>query len=415
MLPVAARDRLHMPISNAQYVTSADKAAPTPAAEPLFAFADLHLDVVDDPSELEAEWRLLAALPRNSLHQDFDWCMAWWSAHRTAPLIVRGRMHDRTVLILPLEQAIHLTLRIATVPGGRFNNLNSGLFSADFPDPSPEELRVIVESLSKILSGKADLLLVDTLARTWNGVTHPFARLATAEHPTRTFQLPLLRDTEQTIRQLNAKTRNRRYRIQCRRLNAVGGFDHICPGSADEQHALLDLFFQQKAQRFAAFGLPDVFQPASVRAFLHALIDRSRDGRDRILTMHAIRLREEKDGRIAAIAALSRKGGHVLCQFSSIDDGLHPEASPGDLLFRLMIEQAIEEGATIFDFGLGDQPYKRSWCTQETVLHDILLPLTRRGRLAYPVLAALPRVKAAVKKNVALYSLMQKLRTAVSR
>ena len=404
-----------MPVSNADLVTPVDAAAPMPAAQARPALADLHLDVLSNPVELEAEWRALAALPRNSLNQGYDWCMAWWSAHGRSPLILRGRIDGRTIVILPLDISTSLGLRIAAMPGGRFNNFNTGLFSADFPEPSPEELRVIVESIREKLAGLSDILLIEALPSSWSVSRHPLAQLATGEHPTRSFQLPLLPDIDQTIRQLNAKTRNRRFRIQRRRLEAAGGFEHICPQSAPEQHALLDLFFEQKARRFATFGLPDVFQPAAVQTFLHGLADRTEDSRDGILSLHAIRLRGEHEGRIAAIAALSRKGGHVLCQFSSIDETLFPEASPGDLLFRLMIEQSIEEGATVFDFGLGDQAYKRSWCTQETVLHDILLPMTGKGRIAHPLLAAVARMKTVIKGNAMLYSIAQRLRTALGR
>lgn len=399
-----------MPSPTTQSMPYDDPAPVIPAGGPRLAVADLRLDALDELEAIEAEWQALASLPRNSLHQDLAWCSAWWSAHGAHPLLLRGRIDGRTVMILPLVQSRRPGLRIARFPGERFNNVNTGLFSQDFPALSPHEQAALTDLVRQSLFASADLLLLDKLPQEWAGAANPLHGLASNEHQDRSFQLPLLADMEQTIGQLNAKTRKRKYRIQCRRLEAAGGFEHVCPEGLEEQHALLDLFFRQKAQRFTAFGLPDAFQPESIRAFLHGLLNRSTEGPDHALRLHAIRLRGEHEGCIAAIAALSRKGSYALCQFSSIDGSLLPEASPGELLFWLTIEQAIEEGATVFDFGMGDQPYKRSWCSQETVMYDALLPLTWRGRLALPAFLAGSRLKAAIKKNAALYSLAQKLR-----
>src|SRR3546814_8936772 len=90
---------------------------------------------------------LLSALPRNSLHQSFDWCHAWWNSHGRAPLVVRGRLDGRTVMILPLDVTSTGGFRIAFLAGSRFNNLNTGLFSADFPTPAAAELQILGDAL----------------------------------------------------------------------------------------------------------------------------------------------------------------------------------------------------------------------------------------------------------------------------
>jgi CelD/BcsL family acetyltransferase involved in cellulose biosynthesis len=124
-----------------------------------------------------------------------------------------------------------------------------------------------------------------------------------------------------------------------------------------------------------------------------------------------VRLRGENDGRIAAIAGLSRKGDHVICQFGSIDDTIAADASPGEFLFYLAIDKLCGEGVRLFDFGIGDQPYKRSWCTIETRQHDVLWPTT----LAGATVAALHRAKAGAKRRIKqspqVYAFLQRLRS----
>jgi CelD/BcsL family acetyltransferase involved in cellulose biosynthesis len=81
-----------------------------------------------------------------------------------------------------------------------------------------------------------------------------------------------------------------------------------------------------------------------------------------------------------AVAGLTIKDGHVTCQFGSIDETVAADVSAGELLFYLMIEQASSSGHKVFDFGVGDQLYKRSWCPQRTDLVDCYVPLNLKGR-----------------------------------
>lgn len=380
-------------------------------AERSVRFAELTLAVVTDPRSIEAEWRRLEKLGKNSLHQGFDWCQAWAQAHQSELAIVRGLAGERTLFILPLEIVRERGVRIARFPGHRFNNINTGLFDADLALPDAEEVQNLAWSLRLALKDRADLVLLDNLPLVWRGIAHPLAGLATIENQNHSFQLPLFANFEATLAQLNAKSRRKKFRSSLRKLEAVGGHEHVIATAPDEKHALLDLFFHQKGERLRLFGLPDVFSTPDIRDFFHRLLDAPVEGYDTPLVLHAIRMKGENEGHVSAIAGLSRKGDHVLCQFSSIDETVCPEASPGEVLFYLMIEQACHEGASVFDFGIGDQPYKRNWCRQETVQHDIILPLTWKGSLMRPALIGVTMAKAAVKRNPHLYAMAQRWRS----
>ncbi|SFB50481.1 Acetyltransferase involved in cellulose biosynthesis, CelD/BcsL family [Rhizobium sp. NFR07] len=380
------------------------------ADEPSMGFADLEIALVHDDHSLEEAWRSLQQREWNSLNQSLDWCRAWAEAHEHELLIVTGSVRGRILLLLPLEIVASKFCKTARFPGGRFNNINTGLFSEELVAPNPEELQQFRSAVARALRGRADLLVLDQVPLQWKGLSHPLGVLASVENQNRSFQLPLLSTMEATLAQLNAKTRRKKFRSQTRKLEALGGFEHVVATSTQQQHMLLDCFFSQKGARLQAFGLPDVFHSAETRDFLHRLIGSPAHGRDTSLAMQAIRLKGEHEGHIAAVSGLSRKGDHVLCQFSSIDESIGAEASPGELLFWLAVERSIAEGATLFDFGIGDQLYKRSWCSQETVHHDILLPVSTRGRVMAPLLVAETRLKAAIKKRPRLYALAQRWR-----
>ncbi len=372
---------------------------------------DLSIAVHTDMRAVERAWRQLEADPWNSVHQAFDWCYAWVQTHDNPIAIVEGRLGGALAFILPLEIESRAMVRTAQFIGSAFTNYNSGLFSADFRRKADTlSIEEIANRLGQALAGRADLIRFTHIPLSWRGERHPLSDLATVRNPNAAFQLPLGPDMEATISPLNAKARRKKFRSQVRKLEAAGGFDHIRATSAAEKTALLDTFFRQKAARFDAQGLPNVFQPAETQAFFHMVLEMDRGGADVPLELHALRLKGEHAGKIAAISGLSRKGDHVICQFGSIDDTLMPEASPGELLFWLMIERAALTGASLFDFGIGDQDYKRRWCRAETVHHDLMIAITPRGRLAERLLKALTRTKAAIKNNARLYAAIQRLR-----
>ncbi|WP_245408988.1 GNAT family N-acetyltransferase [Rhizobium wuzhouense] len=388
----------------------------TPTATAVDEDLGLAITVHSDMRAVERAWRQLEADPWNSMHQAFDWCYAWAQTHGNPLAIIEGRLDGALAFVLPLEIESRATVRTAQFIGSAFTNYNSGLFSADFRHKAEHfPAGAITRALAAALANRTDLIHLTHVPLDWRGEPHPFADLPKVLNPNPAFQLALGADMDATIAPLNAKARRKKFRSQVRKLEAVGGFDHIRATSPADKSMLLETFFRQKAARFEAQGLPNVFQPAETQAFFHMVLEMDRGGSDVPLELHALRLKGDYAGKIAAIAGLSRKGDHVICQFGSIDDTLMREASPGELLFWLMIERAALTGASLFDFGIGDQDYKRRWCRSETLHHDLMVAISPRGQIAEQLLRVLTRTKAAIKNNARLYSLIQRIRAMGSK
>ncbi|ACP24803.1 hypothetical protein NGR_c10140 [Sinorhizobium fredii NGR234] len=387
----------------------AHAAVETRPAEPIT------LSVHRDLAEVEADWRALDANKLNSLHQSFDWCAAWKRAHRSQLLVVRGALGKQLLFLLPFEIESGCFFRTARLIATAHSNLNTGLFAADVDRaPRGELCRALTEGIRRALRAYADVVALEKTPALWRGLPHPLAALPGIANPNASFQLGLLGDMERTLTQLNAKRRRKKMRLSERRLAELGGYDYVVAREPADAHALLDAFFRQKTARLEAQGLPDVFDNSEIRAFFRLLIDRPSAG-DRLLELNAIRLRGEHEGRVIAVTGLSRKGDHVICQFGSIDHMIAADSSPGELLLYRVIERLCGEGVALFDFGIGDQPYKRSWCTMETPLRDITLPLTLRGHAAAGLHRAVVRAKRTIKANKTLYALVQRGRRRILR
>jgi len=374
------------------------------------AIADLDITVHTKLEPLESDWRALEKDPLASLHQGYEWCRSWVRAYDRPLAVLKGTAQGKAAFILPIEIESRQGVRIAKFIGADHSNINTGLFSAAFLEGAGGlDAGRFAAILREALQGKADVLLLQNMPLEWRGRENPLKLLPMVQNQNHAYQLPLLENFEATLKQLNAKSRRKKFRVQSKRLEAIGGFDYIDGGSSSEQHAFLDRFFAQKAERFKAFGQPDVFADAETRAFLHGLID-VRNGDGFRLQMHALRLKGENEGHIAALSGISRKGDHVICQFSSIDERLAAEASPGEFLYWQMISSLHGKGVALFDFGLGDQLYKRSWAPVETDHHDVVLAISRIGSIAGLAHRAVTRSKAYIKARPGLYKFAQRLR-----
>ena len=70
----------------------------------------------------------------------------------------------------------------------------------------------------------------------------------------------------------------------------------------------------------------------------------------------------------------------------------------------------LEHGCTLFDFTIGDEPYKREWCDTEIRLCDYVAPASWRGWLAAVPTVRFRRLKRCIKRNPTAWALVRKAR-----
>jgi CelD/BcsL family acetyltransferase involved in cellulose biosynthesis len=364
---------------------------------------------------LEEAWRGLEALGINSLHHGYDWCRAWINEFSRPLAIVEGRLDGKIAFILPLEIVRGRMFTSAQFIGAEHSNLNTGLMSEAFLDAADPHLMAAVGAAIRSTVTGADFVLLTNIPQTWRGRSMPFAMLHGVENQNHAFALTMQPDFAATLAQLSAKRRRKKFGQSHRRLESMGSYTHVVAESPEEKRHFLDLFFEQKGQRLIELDLPNVFSCNRTREFLHRLAQLPQTDDRFALRLHALRMTGgEHAGEIPAIAGLSRKGDHLIVQFCTIGSGPLTQAAPGELLFHLMVERYNAGGGLqLFDFGIGDMPFKRAWTNVETVQVNVTLPLTQLGRLAALKEETTTRLKAAIKQNPAVYSFLQRIRARV--
>ncbi|WP_417417575.1 GNAT family N-acetyltransferase [Hoeflea sp.] len=367
--------------------------------------------VTSHPGAVLALWQDLEADPAVAFHQSRAWVEAWAQGTGKDLAIVTLEQDGAPFAILPLEIERMGGLKIARFAGTAYSNENTGLIGTGKSNRiEPVSAAQLAAALSR--GGlSADIVLFDKMTPD-AAARVPFSRLPRVFHQNPSFQLPLFEDFNAVLAQINGKRRRKKFRVSERRLEAMGGYKHITGDTDAEALRLLDTFLQQKSVRLTAQGLPNVFADPGIQAFLRQLATTRDTNGSPALELHGIELAGgDHAGRIISVAGLTTKDRHVTCQFGSIDENVAADVSAGELLFYRMIERASAAGHQVFDFGVGDQLYKRSWCPQRTELVDCYVPLNFKGRLAAPLIAGMIRLKRQIKTSPMLHKIAARVRS----
>lgn len=334
------------------------------------------------------------------------WVRHWAGTTGPDAILATSNLDGRPLLALALEVERSGPFRVARFMGGGHANGNFAPIDAARPEAlTCRTLRPLFDAIAEARPD-VDVVALQRLAPELEGVANPLAALPAFASPNPSLAIDLTGGFEAVLSRTSGKRKRKKNRSQMRKLEAAGGFRRIEATSPQEVNALLEAFFAMKEARFRRMGIANVFGDAKVRAFFHALFAGALAQRSPPFVLHGL----EVAGKLRAVTGSSRAGKRLICEFGSIADDELAFASPGDFLFFANIEEACAQGLEIYDFSVGDEPYKRQWCDLETRHLDVLVPLTAKGRALALLLRQDARLKSFVKKNPVVWQLTKKLR-----
>lgn len=370
------------------------------------------IDIVTDIYDLEDDWRQIEAEEHISVHQSFNWCRAWCDNHNIKPIFVTVTINSRIEFILPLEVQSQFGIKRARLIGSDHSNVNFLLASKAFLlQMRPSFIEELRSELKKISLPFAAIHL-EKMRSSFMGVPNPFNSVTNVLNQNPSFQLPLLGTPEETFAQINAKRKRKMARGTAKKLSAIGEQKYIISSSIAENEKIISAFFSQKAKRFASKGLPNAFGSEDIQGFFVDLCALEQDDIGK-LELHAITLQQKDEiSEVIAIAAVTVKNGHTICHFSSFNEDIAAQTntSLGEFLFYHVIENMGQRGMRLFDFGIGDQPYKHSWCTIRTEHYDGFIALNVSGHIAASLEAYKIAIKRKIKSSPQLFKLANRFR-----
>lgn len=349
-----------------------------------------------------------AAFCRRAVHgpaQHPLWVGAWVEEVNADALVVTASRDGAPLFMLALEVVAKGPFRIARFIGGNHANGNFAAMARDGGEaPAQGAGKAIVAAL-RAARPDLDLVLLSRQNPHFDGLPNPLSRLATMTSPNISLAARLDGGFEALLERSGRRRKVRHYKKRLARFRQGGGFRLIEAATPQEVSTLIDAFFVLKGERLRKMGIANVFDGDAMEAFFRKLFASALDTAPAPFVLHGL----EANGKVVAVNGLSVTDHGFVFEFSGIDDS-DPATSPGYFLNYNTIEWACRLDKRLFDFSVGDEPYKRSWADVETWQFETLLPLTARGR----VLALYERGRAGavrrLKANDRLWELAKKLR-----
>lgn len=335
--------------------------------------------------------------------QGFAWISTWVAHTRPDFLVASLAGESGNLFALALEVTQSGPFRVARFMGGRHANGN-------FPPVAPARMaRADIDAVVtavKRARPDIDMLAFERLADRLDGLENPLLLLPHAPSANLSLAIDLKGGFDELLTRVSGRRKRKKHRAQARKFEAAGGYRRIQAKTPAETNALLDAFFVMKDERFRKMGISNVFGDPAVQSFFRALFSDALADKEPAFLLHGL----EVDGKLRAVTGSSRAGKRLVCEFGSIADDDLSHTSPGDFLFFENIREACETGFDVYDFSVGDEPYKRLWCDIETVHFDAFVPLTAKGRLLSGGMRATNRLKSLVKGSPAVWRIAKALR-----
>jgi CelD/BcsL family acetyltransferase involved in cellulose biosynthesis len=347
------------------------------------------------PDLLQAYAVLAASTPTGAAQRP-EWVAAWSSTVNPDCILAVARQGADLAFALPLEIVRQGPFRVARVPGGSHANGNFFAASPAFRR-SLHAGRQMAAAFRAVAAARpdVDMIALERLAPSLAGLGNPLDALPHAESPNIALAADLAGGFEALVDRMSGKRKRKKHRAQLRKFEAAGGYRCIRADTPKETDRLLSALFAMKEERFRKMGIADVFGPPEIKAFFGELFGAALKHPEPQSLLSGL----EVGGKLRAVAAYSRTGDRLVCDFASFAEDELSAASPGEFLFFHDIEQACAAGVKIFDFSVGDEPYKRAWCEIETRQVDVLVPLTATGHAAVALTRAKARAKGFVKNS----------------
>jgi len=316
----------------------------------------------DDPSFSREQWmQLLEKGETDVINLTWHWQRSWWNAFGKGELLlVLAERNEKAVALAPMFSI-----------GGMIYNIcpeDCLDFIGDVSDPAI--LDAILNEAKRNVTGFLGFLFYFIPEHSLSGkrLREAALRLGLAFQNEGQIPSPWI-DLKGQPEKAEALTRKKSLRRHENYFRQAGEVNVMHFQKANDIQPHLESFFKQHIKRRALTSAPSIFQHQQQKRYYQQLSrDMESTGWLRFTVVYW------KGQPIAYHYGLSYKGRYLFGIPSfAIELASH---SPGEVLIRQLLLAAIDEGATAFDFGIGDEPYKYRFATNTTILHHYgLYPL----------------------------------------
>jgi CelD/BcsL family acetyltransferase involved in cellulose biosynthesis len=373
------------------------------------------LDVYSDLAAVERLWRAFEADADCTAFQTFDWLSAWQRhigsrSASTPAIVVAQDKTAATLLVLPLAVTAGF-VRELTWLGSNLCDYNAPLLARDFAQRiTPDEFVSLWEaSLALIRNSphwRFDVVRLEKMPETVRAQRNPMLALGTAAHPSGAYATPLADSWDAFYAAKRSSSTRSRDRAKRKRLAEQGKLELVTAKTEAEAVAMINVLAAQKSAHFARHGIANLFARPGYMEFLRDVAGSAEQtGLAHISALHV-------GAQVAAVNFALTFGGRYYYVLSSYSDGELSRFGPGAVHLQELLHYAIDRKFAIFDFTIGDEPYKRDWCDGALPLYDHLSSVTPRGAARVWAMLLYKTAKRTIKQTPVLWRWFTALRTS---
>ena len=364
--------------------------------------------VFDDFAEAEIPWRRLEAETHCHIFQTYDWLATWQrtvgDAAGVQPCLVWiGQGSGQGLMFMPLGIERRHGCRVLIWLGAPLADYRGPILAAGLDGLLADFAQSLWPTILKHLP-KVDFVHLTSQPATIDQQSNPFCALAYRELPYRAHATRLQGTWEDYYRaKRSAKSRNTERRKE-KKLRAEGDLSFKIAATPALTELMLENLFAQKSERLQSKGAADLFAVPGMVTFIRELT--LGDSCRRHIHIAALQL----DDRIIAVhwGAVYRDRFYFLLPALDVHELAH--LSPGSLLINQLLEWSFAHDVKLFDFTIGDEPYKARWCEMHEPVFETLIPTSARGRAAVWLLRTDTYLRRLVRNQPWLYAVGSTIR-----
>jgi len=373
---------------------------------PLFDYA-VHRDF----SDCETEWRNFEKTALATPFQSFDWLNIWWQAYRIKE---QNQTLELNLIFAYREGALALILPLIVEPFKNVRRLSwlcCHLSDYNVPVISRAELaglnRETIDHLWSDILGlvpSVDILYLPKQPRQVAGRPNPFYTYRASDYHLAYHSAAIMGDWQAYYTgRRKSKSRSRlKSKENFMRQKASMTINEVYDPALRSQ--IVSKTIRWKRNQVAAGGAIDPFSNVETDHFFGTLA--SSPALAASFRVFSLNVAGEP---IACAFGLNAGDNFVLYQ-TAYKVGEYVRYSPGVLLLLHMMEKMADEGRCIFDFSIGDEPYKFDWATRHDRLSVSIRTNSLKGWLAKITILAKLNMKGWIKSSKRRFELVKTMR-----
>jgi len=336
------------------------------------------VDVFDSFDAAGATWSEFQSIGTSYVFQTREWLENWFETigrqRGVRPYFVC--VHDEAgepVVFFPLQIVETASIRVLCW-------LGEGLidYGAPIVATTPrEDFAAVWEQVRRRLP-PVDLIRLSRIPAEVGTVENPLCRLKCHPHHSSAHFVELDGDWEAFYEQHAGPRTRSTDRRKRRRLQETGALTYVYTDGRDDAvfDKIAGAMVGQKSERYREMEAPNILADEEVRGFFTRPSDGLRNSG--ILHISALQL----DENVITTHWGMKHGDRYYYYMPSYADGPWMKYSPGRLQLFELFEWCFQNGVKVFDFTIGDEPYKKDWCNREMSLYHYVEPVTSKGRIA---------------------------------